>query len=257
MRVGDKMKIGIIGLGSMGGAILKGLTQSGIEVNFHSPHFDKNEKIRNASFYESNSLVVKNSDLIILTVKPNVYRQVLEEIKDFVEDKIIVSVTSKFGFEELRQILGNKRFIQMMPNTPALVKESMTGICPDQSIKKEEVEEIIKLFNSFGKTVVIKKEDFLTFEAVCGCLPAFIYVIIEALADGAVLNGMKRDEAYQYISQTVLGSAKMVLETKTHPGILKDKVTTPGGSTIVGIKSLEDSGIRGSLIDAICNIINR
>lgn len=251
------MKIGIIGFGSMGSAIVRGLSESKVPVNFHSPHYDPKNKIAGATFYKSNSKVVENSDLIILTIKPNVYEEVLEEIKSCVKDKIIVSVTSKFGFKELEKILGPGKYIQMMPNTPAMVKESMTGICPGENISKEEVDEIIKIFNSFGKTVLVKREEFLTFEAVCGCLPAFIYVIIEALADGAVLNGMKRKDAYEYISQTVLGSAKMVLQTKIHPAELKDKVTTPAGSTIIGIKSLEDSGLRGALIDAINNIINR
>ncbi|WP_071026058.1 pyrroline-5-carboxylate reductase [Peptoniphilus raoultii] len=249
------MKIGIIGLGSMGSAITKGICKNGVKVNFHSPHYNESRKIEGAEYFDSNSKVVENSDLIILTVKPKMYEKVLNEIKDSVKNQIIVSVTSSFGFEKLKNILGAGRFLLMMPNTPAMVSESMTAICPGEGISEEEIKEIKKLFSYFGKVTQIEEEDFLTFEAVCGCLPAFIYVIIEALSDGAVLHGMKRDEAYEYISQTVLGSAKMVLETKTHPGQLKDRVTTPKGSTIVGIKSLENDGLRGILINAIDNII--
>ncbi len=138
-----------------------------------------------------------------------------------------------------------------MPNTPALVGEGMAAITPCPMILPEELDLICNIFNSFGKCEIVPENLMDVVTGVSGSSPAFIFMIIEAMADGAVLEGMPRDKAYTFAAQAVLGSAKMVLETKKHPAQLKDMVCSPGGTTIEGVKALEESGLRASMIQAI------
>ena len=138
-----------------------------------------------------------------------------------------------------------------MPNTPAQVMEGMTAVSFNQNIQENEKSMIFKLLNSFGKSIEIEEKLMHVYTGISGSLPAYVYVFMEALADGGVLEGMPRDKAYEIIAQTVLGSAKMMLETKKHPGVLKDEVTSPGGTTIAALKVLEDGKFRGTVMQAV------
>lgn len=248
-------KIGIIGAGNMGGAIATALSKNNLDLIISNRSKEKLEifkKYKNTKITTVNSDVVKNSKYIILAVKPNMYKNVIEEIKeDFTEDKILISIAAGFSIKSLEEILPNRKIVMTMPNTPAMVEEGMSAICPNTLVNKEEIEGVLEIFNTFGRASVIEEGQFPAFAGAVGCLPAYVYMFIEAVADAAVLNGMKRQDAYEFVSQTVLGSAKMVLETKKHPGELKDMVTSPGGTTIVGVKALEDGAFRGTVIDAI------
>jgi len=254
------MKMGIIGLGNMGQAMAEGLLNNNIKTYLYDRNLDKREKFNkfeNAVVVENEIEVVKNSDAIILAVKPYAYDDVLDKIKDEVVNQIIISVTSGYDLNKLQNKLGDKKFLMALPNTPAKILKSMTGICPGKNISKSEVDEIRKVLSSFGETEIVEEKNIKIYEAVCGCMPAYVYMFIEAAADSAVLNGMKRDMAYKCISQAVLGAASLVKESGLHPGVLKDQVTTPGGTTIKGLQSLEEDGFRSSVINAVDSIMKK
>ncbi|SHH35885.1 pyrroline-5-carboxylate reductase [Anaerosphaera aminiphila DSM 21120] len=248
-------RVGIVGIGNMGGAIAHGLINNKEEIIVSDGSAEKLSEYKsfsNVQIAKDNIDLVEKSKIIILAVKPNLYKTVIDEIKnEFSEDKILISIAPGFTIEKLENLLPNRKIAMIMPNTPALVYESMSAICPNTLLTEGEIEEVKKIFNLIGKVAILEEEYFPAFSGTCGCLPAYVYMFIEAAADGAVLNGMKRFDAYEFIAQSVLGSAKMVLETKKHPGELKDMVTSPGGTTIEGLKVLEEKGFRGSIIDAI------
>ena len=254
------MKMGIIGLGNMGAAMAHGLLNNNIETFL----YDRSEEKRNAfkgneaaRVVDSEVDVVKGADAIILAVKPYVYEAVIETIKDEVKDQIIISITSAFDLEKLEESLPNKKLMMALPNTPAKILNSMTGICPGKTMTEEEVNEIRKILSNFGETEIVEEKNIKIYEAVSGCMPAYVYMYIEAAADAAVSYGMQRDMAYRVISQAVAGSAKMVRESGIHPGELKDQVTTPAGTTIKGVKSLEKDGFRSAIINAVDSIMNK
>lgn len=248
-------KIGIIGVGNMGGAIAKALSENNYKLNISNRSEEKLEvfkKYKNTTTTSSNEEVVNNSKYIILAVKPNMYKNVIDSLKEFItEDKVFISIAAGFSLEDLEDMLPERKIVMTMPNTPVMVNEGMSALCPNSLVKEEEIKDIIEIFSSFGRAAVIEEGHFGAFAGACGCLPAYVYMFIEAAADAAVLNGMKRNDAYEFISQSVLGSAKMVLETKKHPGELKDMVTSPGGTTIEGVKVLEENSFRGAVTDAI------
>ena len=138
-----------------------------------------------------------------------------------------------------------------MPNTPALVGEGMTGVSPNEAVKEEDLEKAMKLLSSFGKAEVIPEKLMDAVVSVSGSSPAYVFMMIEAMADGAVKLGMPRDKAYTFAAQAVMGSAKMVLETGRHPAELKDMVCSPAGTTIAAVQVLEEAGFRAGLIDAM------
>lgn len=138
-----------------------------------------------------------------------------------------------------------------MPNTPALVGEGMSALCPNEMVTKRDLEDVLNIFNSFGQTEIVSEKLMDVVTSVSGSSPAYVYMIIEAMADAAVLDGMPRNQAYKFAAQAVLGSAKMVLETGMHPGALKDMVCSPGGTTIEAVATLEEKGLRTAIISAM------
>lgn len=147
--------------------------------------------------------------------------------------------------------------MRSMPNTPVFVQEGMSAICSNKNIIKEEEEYVLNIFKSFGEAKVIEEKNFHSVIGVSGSSPAYVFMFIEALADAAVLGGMKRDDAYYFASQAVLGSAKMVLDSNIHPAKLKDMVCSPGGTTIEAVKSLEENGFRSAIINAVSDCMNK
>lgn len=252
------IKFGFIGMGNMGYAMLKGVltTYSKEEIIFSCKTSAKREKIYNETgvrYAESNAECANNAKYIVLAVKPQVYSVVLKNIKDVVtDDSVIISLAPGITIEEIKNELGREiKVVRAMPNTPALVGEGMTGISYEESeFLYDEKETIEKFFESFGK--VVKVPENLMSAVVCasGSSPAYVYMFIESLADSVVKYGIPRKDAYKLVAQTVLGSAKMVLETNEHPGKLKDDVCSPGGTTIRGVAALEEYGLRNALIKA-------
>lgn len=254
------MKIGFIGTGNMGSGIIKGLINSNFvsasDINVYD--LDK-VKIENlVKEYKVLSLnseieIVKNSNIVILAVKPHIYPLVLNKIKnDIADDTIILTIAAGFSLEKVESIVGSdKKIVRTMPNTPAQVLEAMTAVSFNKNVNENEKNLIFKLLNSFGKSVEIEEKLMHAYTGISGSLPAYVYMFMEALADGGVLEGIARDKAYEIVAQTVLGSAKMLLETKKHPGQLKDEVSSPGGTTIEAIRVLESKNFRGNIIEAV------
>ncbi|MBM6838398.1 pyrroline-5-carboxylate reductase, partial [Clostridium saudiense] len=181
------------------------------------------------------------------------YSIVINEIKNSVkEDVIIVTIAAGKSIESTEKSFGKElKVIRTMPNTPALVGEGMTAVCPNKLITDEDLAEVSKLLSSFSKIEVVSESLIDAVTSVSGSSPAYVYMFIEAMADAAVLQGMPRDKAYKFAAQTVLGSAKMVLETGIHPGALKDMVCSPGGTTIEAVAELEGKGFRSAIISAM------
>jgi pyrroline-5-carboxylate reductase len=251
-------KIGIIGMGNMGYAILKGLLNvyGKEEIVFTDVKKERCEEItsqRGVAHVSSNPVCVSQAKYILLAVKPQYFSQVLRNIGDMVtEDHVVISIAPGITTAQLREELGDdKRVVRAMPNTPALLGEGMTGVCYDEKIfTKEEIHTISQTFGSFGKMQMVEERLMNAVVCVSGSSPAYVYMFIEALADSAVKYGIPRDAAYKMAAQTVLGSAKMVLETGEHPGVLKDKVCSPGGTTIAAVSALEEAGFRNAIFKA-------
>ncbi len=249
---------GFIGMGNMGSAMLAGLVRRyGKEHIIFSEH-DKDKMKKKAeseqiACAEDNKAVAAQSKYIILAVKPMVYEKVLREIRDKLDySKVIISIAPGFKLDELKNMAGGEvRIIRAMPNTPAMVGEGMTGVCYDENdFSDMEIRDIENFFNSFGKMRKVDEKVMSAVTCASGSSPAYVYMFIEALADSAVKYGMKRADAYEFVAQTVLGSAKMVLETGEHPGRLKDNVCSPGGTTIAAVEALEENGMRNALFKA-------
>ena len=250
--------IGFIGAGNMGYAMLKGALSSisPENVGVTDRSFDKAESIAQETgvrHFESNADCVKNCKYVVFSIKPQVYENVVDEIRKFVDDsKIIISLAPNVSIEMLNGMFGkNVRVVRLMPNTPALVGVGMTGYCYDDALFNEEEKTFLAdLFNSFGKAVKVSEKIMSAVVCASGSSPAYVFMFIEALADSVVKYGMSRDDAYTFVAQTVLGSAKMVLESGEHPGVLKDRVCSPGGTTIRAVEKLEECGLRNALFKA-------
>ena len=257
-------KIGFIGCGHMAGAIIKGIIDSGLvpPENITASALNKeklektanNLKIRTSA---SNFEAAKEADIIFLAVKPNIYENVIAEIKSLFlagrgEDKLVVSMAPGKTLNYLEGLFGGKiKLLRIMPNTPAMLGEAMTAVCGNEYLTENEYNTLIMLLKAFGRVQEIPERLFDAATGVAGSSPAFVFMFIEALADGAVLKGMPRDIAYTMAAQAVLGSAEMVLKSGLHPAQLKDMVCSPGGTTIEGVTALEDKGLRAAVINAV------
>lgn len=253
-------KIGFIGCGNMGSAMALGILKSGISTKENiiasCSREESAKRIREELGVKTtldNKEVCKESDIIFLAVKPYMYEKVIKEIRDFVNlDKIIVTIAAGIDLKDVEGWFNkDTKVVKTMPNTPALVGEAMSAICPNKLLNKEELKLVMDIFNAFGKSEVLEEKDFHGFIALCGSSPAYVYMFIEAMADAAVREGITREKAYKLAAQSVLGSAKMVLETGEHPAKLKDNVCSPGGTTIEAVLELEETGFRSSVISAM------
>ena len=254
------MKIGFVGCGNMATAIIKGIIKKQIieEENIMASAKTKTtlERVQRELGIKvsmDNSEVVKNSDIVVLAVKPQYYQEVIEQIKDTVsDDQIIISIAPGKTLAWLQDCFGKSvKLVRTMPNTPALVGEGMTGACRNEYVTDEDYATVLQILGSFGEVETIPENLMDVCVSVSGSSPAYIYILIEAMADGAVADGMPRAQAYKFAAQSVLGSAKMVLETGKHPGELKDQVCSPGGTTIEAVRVLEEKGFRSSVIEAM------
>lgn len=251
-------KIGFIGMGNMGYSMLKGVLNylNPQDIIFTCLSSEKKEKISNETgvrYAESNAECANSAKYIILAVKPQVYNTVLKNIQNVItEESIIISLAPGITIAAIKEELGaDIKVVRAMPNTPALVGEGMTGICYENGeLDFAEKEFVEQFFNSFGKVVTVPEKLMSGVVCASGSSPAYVYMFIEALADSVVKYGIPRQDAYKLVAQTVLGSAKMVLETGEHPGKLKDNVCSPAGTTIQGVAALEEFGFRNAIIKA-------
>ena len=253
-------KIGFIGCGNMGTAMIQGILESGKcppQEMMISCRTKKTLEEKKAQFgvqiSTDNRDVAAFADILFVAVKPQFYAEVLEEIKDLLtEEQILVSIAPGKTLVWFDEVLGrNLKVIRTMPNTPSMVKEGMMGMCPNENVTAEDMETVRDICSGFSKTEIIGEHLMDVVTAVSGSSPAYVFMFIEAMADEAVAAGMPRKQAYEFASQSVLGSARMVLETGRHPGELKDMVCSPGGTTIQAVKVLEEKGMRAAVMDAM------
>lgn len=254
------MKIGFIGCGNMATAIIKGIIRNHIFeadeiiVSDVSENAVRNMKEQlSISGSMDNKKTAAESEVLVLSVKPQYYETVIAEIKDIIsQEQIIVTIAPGKTLQWISDCFGKAvKLVRTMPNTPALIGEGMTGVCRNDLVEDTEYDYILRILRSFGKAESIPESLMDVCVSVSGSAPAYVYILIEAMADGAVADGMPRAQAYKFAAQAVLGSAKMVLETEKHPGELKDMVCSPGGTTMEAVRVLEEKGFRSSVIEAM------
>ncbi len=254
------MKTGIIGAGHMGGAMIRGMAEKGKIRKEEIVIFDKNRTLMTEladqlgiQAADSAAALAREADVLILAVNPQFLSDVIREIRDEItEEKLVISVALGQSVSALEQQFGkNVKVVRAMPNTPALVGEAITAVAPGTNLSDEDLKLARTVLEGFGTTELLPESMMDAAVAVSGSSPAYVYLFIEAMADGAVLEGMSRDLAYRFAAQAVLGSARMVLETGMHPAALKDAVCTPGGSTIAAVRKLEEKGFRSAVIEGM------
>ncbi|WP_288060451.1 pyrroline-5-carboxylate reductase [Thomasclavelia cocleata] len=252
-------KIGFIGMGNMASAIAGGIIKSNFTEGNRVYAFDiDQEKLMkmnhefNLISCESEIDLVEKVDLVVLAIKPNIVDEVIVKIKDKLDDKAVISIVAGYDNEKFNQLLlPSTRHLSVMPNTPALVLKGMTLLEKENSLTVTELEFIVEMFSSIGEVLILPSYQMKAGGSISGCGPAFVYMFIEAMADGGVSLGLPRDVAYKLASQTLIGSGMMQKETAMHPGILKDQVCSPGGITIKGVEALEENGFRNAVIKAV------
>lgn len=254
------MKIGFIGCGNMASAMIAGILARGEVKNsditvydVSKEALDKISKKHGINIAGCNSEVVQSSDIIIMAIKPVYMEEAIHEISSSVgADKVIVTLAPGKTLSWLGDTFGkNIKIVRTMPNTPAMVGEGIAALCGNELVSDEELKSVKGIFESFGQAEIVPER---LIDAVCGTSgsgPAFVFMFIEAMADAAVAEGLPRPQAVKFAAQTVLGSAKMVLESGRHPGELKDMVCSPGGTTIEGVATLESMGFRSAVIEAV------
>ncbi|MBR2674806.1 MAG: pyrroline-5-carboxylate reductase [Mogibacterium sp.] len=258
------MKLGFLGAGAMGGAILSGALRADIlkaeDIFVYDIDQDIREKYKDmgCNIAESGRHLSETVDVLMICVKPQYARGSLSELGNALEGKAVISIMAGITTESIREMIGGSfRLLRLMPNTPALVNEGAFALDIGTDLTDEEKAFAERLFSSIGIVEWMPESLIDTACGLSGAGPAYIYLIIEALADGGVAKGLTRKTALNLAAQTVLGAAKMVMETGEHPGALKDKVCSPGGNTIIGIKTLEEHGVRGALIDTVVKAVER
>lgn len=253
-------KLGFIGTGNMGAALIKGVLKAGFVRPEYIYAFDidreKTDILKKESCVNTPERMedaVENSSVIVLAVKPNMVKPALEELKlRFGKEKVLVSVAAGISIKTIKDVLGSDaKVIRAMPNTPALVGEGITLISHDGSICGQDIELVRSLFECVGKVEMLDEKLMNEVIALTSSSPAYVFMFIEAMADAAVLSGIPRNIAYKLAAQAVLGSARMMLETGRHPGTLKDEVCSPGGTTIEAVKALEKNGFRYAVMEAM------
>lgn len=252
------MKLGVIGAGNIAGAIVKGVVKTGTipaeDIIVSDIHEGKLNALKELGVATTlvNIETAKDSDVVLLAIKPIVAAKVLKELRPYLQGKLLVSVVAGYTRKVISDIVGEDvRVVRTMPNVPALVGEGMTVLCKTDNVSDKDFAAVTAIFNAIGKTAVLDEHLFDAATATNGSGPAYVFVMIEAMADAAVLQGIPRDVAYTLVEQTILGSAKLALETGEHPGKLKDMVCSPGGTTIEAIYRLEANGLRATMIDAV------
>jgi pyrroline-5-carboxylate reductase len=254
------LTVGFIGAGNMGEALIKGLIEANLvpATSIHATdvrlerlkELDRQFGIQVSS---DNADLVRHSDIVILAVKPQIMDSVLKEIAPAVtRKKLLISIAAGVSTAKIRTVLHkDARLIRVMPNTPALVLEGVTAIAKADGLEPDDLDTAGEIFSAVGRVVVLDETQMDAVTGLSGSGPAYVAIVIESLADGGVRMGLDRITAMTLATQTVLGAAKLLLETGLHPGALKDMVSSPGGTSIAGIAALEEGGIRTTFIKAV------
>ncbi len=255
------LKLGFIGAGNMGSAIMKGLVSSGYLSVDDMAICDLSARKLEALSDEYPGLTCTESDvelcelcdMIVLAVKPHYMAETIEHIHGYLMGKAVISIAAGWSVDMLMDALEDSgaTCLRVMPNTPAMVGAGMTAICDDTTFVQDDFEFAKGIFDAVGRTVVLPERLFDGVIAISGSSPAYVFMMIEAMADAGVKEGLYRDTAYVMAAQTLLGSSLMVLESGTHPAALKDAVCSPSGTTIEAVEELERKGFRAAIMDAM------
>ncbi len=251
-------RLGILGFGNMGsaiaeGALLKGVVKAGnvYVYNRSHPAMTRAEEL-GFNTVGSEDELWKSSDIVLLAVKPQYMEEALAAVEKTDEPKAVISVVAGLTTERLRAMMpGPVRILRTMPNTPVMVGEGVTALCEGSDLTEDELDFAEDIFKSIGTVEWIREDDINAVGALSGGAPAYAAMFIEALADGGVKAGLKRDVSYRLAAQTLLGAAKMILDLDMHPAELKDMVTSPRGTTIEAVEALEKGGFRHSVMKAV------
>ena len=251
-------KIGFIGCNNMNGAILQGalkrkvIAKENVFVYDISPAVMERVKLLGVNVVEGNQGLCEASDMIVLGTKPHHVKEAIEQCEEGLEGKALVSVAAGLSIECLQRLTkGKTRILRTMPNTPAMVGAGVTAFCVETDFSEEEKAEATKIFEGIGSVEWVEERLINVIAAISGSGPAFLSLFVEAFSDGGVKNGLSREFSYQLAAQTMVGTGKMLLETGLHPGQIKDMVSSPGGTTIEGIKALEKGGLRYAVMDCV------
>jgi pyrroline-5-carboxylate reductase len=258
-------KVGFIGGGQMGEAIIRGIINAGLNTSEEIYVMDvlqtrldylKNKfRIDNIVSHRETGYdyIVDNCDIIILAVKPQVIKEVLEGLEkaSWRQGQMVISIVGGFKISGIEKYIKRTPIIRVIPNTPMLVNIGASGMALGKNASQDDGDLALSIFKSLGVAYLVSEHLIDPITSVSGCGPAYVYMMIEAMADGGVEMGLGREMAQTLAAQTVMGAAKMVLETGEHPGRLKDNVCSPGGATIAGVRALEQGGFRGVVMDAI------
>jgi len=253
-------KIGFIGAGKMGSALIGGIIKAGVVSgssiyvsDLYEPSLNDLHRDFGVNISTDNKITVDNADIIILAVKPQILEPVMSGIKqDITQDKLVISIAAGVHLDTLEEnLLSGARVVRVMPNIAATVSEAASAICPGTNATQDDAKTALEIFSLVGSAVQVTENLMDVVTGLSGSGPAYIFQIIEAMADGAVHEGLDRASALKLAAQTVIGAGKMVLETGTHPGELKDMVTSPGGTTIQGIRVMEEYGVRAAMMGAV------
>lgn len=256
-------RIGFIGCGNMGEAFLKGLLTTNLIRKENVFVYDKSKRDSLKEKYEINIIeneieVMKKSDIVFLATKPNTYFEIIDKIKDELNNQLIITMAPGININQVMSRFGKKtKIVRTMPNLPLMVQEGCIAYTFSDVVTLEERNYIEILFKKIALSIEITEVMYDAVIGASGSSPAFIFMFIEAIADGVVCAGLDREIAYKLIGKTLIGCGKMFLESKKHPGELKDSVCSPGGTTIEGVSSLEKNGFRGNVIEAVIKTIEK
>jgi pyrroline-5-carboxylate reductase len=252
-----EIKLGFVGVGNMGGAIIRGLLATGRVTQENLVYYDP-DPARQAQMEDlgvkaaRDNAMVMQATVVVLAVKPQVLPGILASLKEFARPwHLIISIAAGVPLTTLEAAFPESRLIRVMPNTPTLVGAGMAALAPGTGIAPDDLALALELFQSVGQAVVVEERLMDAVTGLSGSGPAFVAVFIEALADGGVKMGLPRALAHAMAVQTVLGAAKLCHEEELHPAHLKDLVSSPGGTTIAGLHALESGGFRGMVMDAV------
>lgn len=249
------INIGIIGTGNMGGAVINGLSKKDLVNSILIYDIDsiKLSAFRNyhgIKITDSIEDTAQNSDILVIAVKPDLVIKITEGLKNY--NGIIISLAAGISIHSLQQTAGvDKKIVRAMPNTPVIVSSGMTVISHSESLTQPEIDLVKSVFSSVGEVLIMDEKHMNAVTAISGSGPAYIFTLIQAMADAGVKLGIPRAEAQILAGQTISGTAKMFLDKKENPIMLRDKVTSPGGTTIAALHVFERAGFSGIVIDAI------
>lgn len=259
------MKIGFIGCGNMASAIMGGIIKEKVfapadiyGTDALAAAADRAAEKFGIEKADGNAALVKAVDIVVLAVKPQYYQTVIEEIRDAVENQLVITIAPGKTLSWLADRFGKDvRIVRTMPNTPAMVGCGMTAMCCNDFVTEADKETAGKILGGFGDYEMIPEHLMDAVVAVSGSSPAYVFMMIEAMADAAVMGGMPRPQAYRFAAKAVEGSAAMVSELGKHPGELKDMVCSPAGTTIEAVRVLEEKGFRSALIESMIACIDK